>query len=226
MLAPDTKKGTLQTECNRSNQYNPGLFYYIKDGKLQGLIVCFIDDILWGGTDQLKVDVSDHLGQIFTIGSKFLHAFTYLGIQIHQNNNKSITIDQNNYAQVIQPILLTTNQLKEKDVKIPQEDISAIQSLVGQLYRLSGVSRPESSFNTCNISTNVNNMEIWVVIEPNKVVKRVKNQKNQILFPSLDPNTIQLVVYTDTSFNNPTADGSQGGDIFLTNIHNKCSLLT
>ena len=69
-------------------------------------------------------------------------------------------------------------------------------------------------------------MKIWVVIEPNKVVKRVKNQKNQILFPSLDPNTIQLVVYTDTSFNNPTVDGSQGGDIFLTNIHNKCSLLT
>ena len=35
---------TSQIECN--SKYDPGLFYYIKDDKLQGLKVCFIDDIL------------------------------------------------------------------------------------------------------------------------------------------------------------------------------------
>ena len=121
-------------------------------------MVCFVDDMLWGGTDEFKAVVIDHLGQTFTIGSKFSQVFTYLGIAIHQNNDKSITIDHNNYAKAIQPILLTTNQLKEKDLKIPQEDISAAPSLVGQLNWLSGVSRSDISFDTCNINTKVNNM--------------------------------------------------------------------
>ena len=152
------------------SKYYPGLFYYIKDGKLQGLIECFVDNILWGATDEFKADVIDCLGQIFTIGSTFSQTFTYLGIEIHRNNNKSITIDQNNYAKAIQPTLLTSNQLTEKDVVIPQEEISAIRSLVGQLNWLSSISRPDISFDTCNISTKVNNMKIRDVIE----LKRVK----------------------------------------------------
>ena len=99
---------------------DPGLFDFTKDDKLQGLMVFSIDDILWGGTDELKADVIDHLGQTFTIGSKFSQAFTYLGIEIHQNNKKFITINQNKCTKTIQPIPLTTNQLIEKDLKIPQ----------------------------------------------------------------------------------------------------------
>ena len=205
------------------SKYDPGLFYYTKDNKLQGLVVCFIDDILWRGTAGFKADVIDRLGQTFNIGSKFSQTFTYLGIEFHQNNHKSITIDQNNHAKAVQFILLTTNQLTEKDLKIPQEDISAVRSLVGQLNWLSGISRPEISFDTCNISTKVNNMKIRDVIELNKVVKRVKNEKNQIFFSTLDPNTIKLVLYTDASINNLLHGGSQGGHIiFLTDFLNKC----
>ena len=107
-----------------------------------------------------------------------------------------------NYAKAIQPILLMTNQLTEKDVKIPQENISAIWSLVDQLNWLCGIFRPDISFDTCKISTKVNNMKIWDVIELNNVEKYFKDQKNQILFQDFDPNPFQLVLYTDASFNN------------------------
>ena len=111
-------------------------------------MVCFVDNILWGGTDEFKAGVINCLGQVFTISSKFSQAFTYLSIEIHQNNDKSITIDQNIYDKAVQSILLTTNQLTEKDVKIPQEDISAFRSLVGQLNWWSGISKPDISFDT------------------------------------------------------------------------------
>ena len=68
--------------------------------------------------------------------------------------------DQNNYAKAIQTILLTINQLTEKYVKVRQEDISTIRPLVGQFNWLSGISRPDISFDTCNISSKVNNMKI------------------------------------------------------------------
>ena len=38
------------------SKYVPALFYYTKDNKLQGLMVCFVDDILWGGTGEFKAD--------------------------------------------------------------------------------------------------------------------------------------------------------------------------
>lgn len=89
MLVSETKRGTPQTKHN--SKYNQGLFYYIKDGKLQGLTMCFVD-ILWGGTDEFKTDIINCLRQILTIGSKFSQVFTYLGTEIHCNNNKCITI--------------------------------------------------------------------------------------------------------------------------------------
>ena len=52
MLVLELKRGTSSTECN--SKYDPGLFYYAKDDKLQGLMVCFVDDILLGGTDAFK----------------------------------------------------------------------------------------------------------------------------------------------------------------------------
>ena len=97
----------------------------------------------------------------------------------------------------------------------------AIRSFVGQLNWLSCISRPDISFDTCNISTKVNNMKIRDVIELNKVVKRVKNEKSQILLPTLDPKTIKLVLHTDASFNNLPDDGGQGGHIiFFIDFHN------
>ena len=79
----------------------------MEDHKLQGLMVSFIGDILWSGADQFKADIINYFGQIFTIVSKLSQAFTYLVIEIHQSNCKSITIDQNNYVKAIQPTLLT-----------------------------------------------------------------------------------------------------------------------
>ena len=109
---------------------------------------------------------------------------------------------------------------QKKDVKIPHKHISASWSLFGQLKWLSGIPRSNISFDICNISTKVN-IKIQDIIELNKIVNCVKNKKNQILFASLDPNTIQLDMY-----NNLMGGGSQGCHIiFLTDIHNKCFLL-
>ena len=38
-------------------KYDLCLFYNLKDGKLRGIIVCFVDDISWGGTDKFKTQV-------------------------------------------------------------------------------------------------------------------------------------------------------------------------
>ena len=70
-------------------------------------------------------------------------------------------------------------------------------------------------------------MKIRDAIEINKEVKRIKNENNQIFFPSFDPNTIKLAVYTDASINNlPDGDNQGGHIILLIDFHNKyCPLI-
>ena len=205
------------------SKYDPGFFYYIKDGKIIGLLVCFVDDLLWGGTVDFKQDVIDKLSKTFIIGSQFTKAFRYLGIDIQQNNNKSVTISQSNYAHSIKPIHLSKEQLTDKDLPITKDNLTAVRSLIGQLNWLACISRPDISFDVCTISTRIKNMKIKDIIELNKVVKRVQIEKNQIAFPTLDTSSMKLIVYTDASFNNLPNGGGQGGHIiFLADRNNNC----
>ena len=69
-------------------------------------------------------------------------------------------------------------------------------------------------------------MKVCNIIELNKVVKHNKSEKNQIVFPHLDLNSIELITYTNASFHSLPNGGSQGGHIiFLTNNGKKCCLL-
>ena len=49
-------------------------------------------------------------------GSEETKAFTYLGIQVIQNDDFSLTINQNNYLDCISEIKLSNERLKEKIV--------------------------------------------------------------------------------------------------------------
>ena len=70
-------------------------------------------------------------------------------------------------------------------------------------------------------------MKVFHVIELNKVVKYIESEKNQVVFPHLDLNSIELITYTDANFNNLQNGGSQDGYIlFITNNGQKhCPLV-
>ena len=76
------------------------------------------------------------------------------------------------------------------------------------------------NFDRCNISTKVNIMKIQNVIELNKVVKRVINKKNQILFPSLIQTQFNLLSILIPAL---TADQMKVvKEVLLIDIHKKC----
>ena len=69
----------------------------MKDGKFIG-IMCFADDMEEVETS-LKLQQLNH--KVFSTGSQFTSPFTYLGIEVCQDEDKSVTIDQNSYVQSI-----------------------------------------------------------------------------------------------------------------------------
>ena len=69
-------------------------------------------------------------------GSEETKAFPYLDIQLIQNDDFSLTIYQNNYADCIFEIKLSNERLKENNILMSNEEKTSYRSAVGQLNLL------------------------------------------------------------------------------------------
>ena len=62
--------------------------------------------MIWGGNENFKINIMNNLKNTFVFGSMETKAFTHLGIQLIQNDDFSLTINQNNYIGCIPEIKL------------------------------------------------------------------------------------------------------------------------
>ena len=75
------------------------------------------------------------------------------------------------------------------------------------------MSRPEISFEICNVASKVKEATIRDAIQINKVITRVQSEETHVTFPPLDLNPVRVKAYADGSFNSLLDGGSQGGQI-------------
>ena len=74
------------------------------------IVSLFVDDLLWAGNSELA-QIIHKLKTIFQVGSENHKSFTYVGINLKQNDDFSITVDQHAYTESIQPIPVTREQI-------------------------------------------------------------------------------------------------------------------
>ena len=99
-----------------------------------------------------------------------------------------------------------------------KNDLTTFDGKIGQLNWLANNSRPDVLFQTCFASGLQKNEDIYFV---NKTINQVKNIQYQIKFPSFDMKNLELIVYTDASYNNLPNGGIQWGYIiFLSDGNN------
>ena len=78
--------------------------------------------------------------------------------------------------------------------------------------------RPDRTFHGCQVSNYGNMLAVRSLIEVNRVIRKLKNDKLKVNFPCLgDPKTMKVVVYGDGSHGSLLSGASQGANIvFLT----------
>ena len=199
-----------------------GLFIFLDSNKnIYGIIVCFVDDMIYGGTNNLQDTIIGHLKTTFEISSEHHQAFTYIGINIKQKKDKSITVDQETYINQISQ-MKSLDQNSEEPLKTKEEN-TEFRGLVGQLNWAFGITRPEIGFEVCHASTKMTNPTSSDAHRINKVVKQLRDNHNYILFPTMKATELRLEIYTDASYNNLPKGGSQGGHlVFLRDNNNSC----
>ena len=194
--------------------FDQGIFIWTKNGTLQGIAICFVDDVIWGGNDEFSETILK-LKSIFHFGSEKQTLFGFLGVDFRQHSDYSITADQRNYIKSVNAIPLTASDKANPSRELSDSERKSLRCALGKLNWLAGMTRPEISFDTCEISTHIKDAKISDIIRVNKVIKFVKSTESYLRFPKLDLNSLSLKVFTDASWNNLPNGGSQGGQIVL-----------
>ena len=194
------------------------LFYWKEHYQPVGILACHVDDMIWGGNENFKINVINNLKNIFTFGSEETKAFTYLGIQLIQNDDFSST----KTIRLIAFLKSNDQKIERKNSLLSNEEKTSYRSAVGHLNRVAEISRPDISFSVCEGSTKFKQATVADVLYVNKIIKNVKNSENAINFSQLNRNNIKLQLFTDASFSNLPNGGSQAGQtIFITDDKSK-----
>ena len=81
--------------CKKS-RYDHCLFTYKVDVQLAGILLLFIDDIFYAGTNNFIENVMDKVAKEFMVGRTEESVFTYVRLNI-ERTAKGITLDQIEY---------------------------------------------------------------------------------------------------------------------------------
>ena len=204
-----TLKNTLQmSRIDKNVFYSTG-----DDGKLQGLLVVHVDDILITGDENFYKKVQPAIDN-YKIGRVETTEFNYLGWQLKQEGTQ-IFVTQEHYCNYARDDILD----KMKAVKpVPQnkEEVdenlqSFMRTVIGKLNWLATQSMPHISFSLLDITTK----SPWTGKEFKELKKIFTNlSPSTITFSPFDPTTAEIIVYTDASLGN-LAERKSGAGIVL-----------
>ena len=193
---------------------DPSVVMWRENNILCGLIALYVDDLLYSGSKLFFTNVVDKIQQLFTVGSYNKQAFTYIGIDLVQNEDMSITINQKSYIQGLEAI--NVDSTVKKDTPLPEPLITPLRSLIGKLNWAISVSRPDLAYEVCRVSTKMGNPTMNEIHSLNKVVNWAKANDVSIKFPNFSSfEDLYLIVFADSAFGNLGNGASQGGYIIF-----------
>ena len=102
-------------------QLGQGVFIWSINSKPVGIMVCFVNNLLWGGNRDF-ICIINKLKQTFHIGAEHSQALNYIGIHLKQNNDFSTTINQFDYINSINEIKVNNTIKINKNDKLTEKN--------------------------------------------------------------------------------------------------------
>ena len=96
-------KSELMKLGGKPIELDQGIFVWVQNSPLIGIVVTFVDDVLWAGNETFMKVISE-LKRIFKTSSEHIHSFKYIGMELHQNVDGTIIISQDDYISELEPM--------------------------------------------------------------------------------------------------------------------------
>jgi hypothetical protein len=186
-------------------------FYYQREAdKLLGLSSTFVDDILQAGTDKFRMNLVSALKQGFDIKGPELTPLTFAGLEVCQ-----YSLSQAGY---IGSLTLLADSSTYEDFRSARAKLAWVVQTRPDIACAVALAAQDTA--TTFGSGSVKRL--------NDVTKHLKRtQALKLNFPQMDRESLQLVVYADSSFGNCHDSGTQIGYImFLMDKLNNASVIT
>ena len=206
-------KDELRALGVQSSTYDETLFFWKHEGKLNGVMAVHVDEFLYCGPKEIELKVITVLKTKCLISKVESETFTHLGWEVKQSED-CITFHQQNYIEEIE--LLSVDKKKEKNELLADEEFKELRVVVGKLLRVSGQTRPDTSFGTCQLSSSLKSSTVEDQLRANKTIKKLKSDEVKLRFPNIGQvEKAQLVSFSDASLANLKNGGSEGGGIIF-----------
>ena len=85
---------------------DPALYMWHENEDLMGVIYVHVDDFLCSGTNMFFQNIIFKLCKTFSVGKEENNSFRYLGLNISKNKNNFVTINQSDYINQLNKIII------------------------------------------------------------------------------------------------------------------------
>ena len=204
------------------SKYDEALFFWRQQGKCKGVLAIHVDDFLYDGSAKFE-ELIEKIKTVFTVGSQETEPMKYLGMDIEESNGE-ISFSQDSYIDSSEEIKIENKTDKSRILNAGEQ--SLFRTICGQLNWISTQSRPDISFDMCQLNTKLNLATVQDVLTTNKVLKKVKQTRLALKYGKM-VQPLKLVAYCDASFGNLKNGSSQGRMIiFLMDCKGRVSLIS
>ena len=211
------------------SKLDPALFVYHKSLSLIGIVCIHVDDFCWAGTNVFKSQIIDRIHDEFIVGSSNRGAFKYIGVHIEKLED-GIGVHQYNYISNFTNLCelnIMNKNLRKRTDDLSDSEKKEFRAIVGQLNWICTQTRPDLSYDVCELSSRFNTAKVDDALRANKVIKKAIAKEVVLKYVSLENNEqFTIECYSDASYGNLPDGGSQGGYVvFITDYSgNKCPI--
>ena len=121
-------KEVLEKSVMLKSKFDDAIFYWLSNGKLEGLLCCYVDNFAWGSPINFEKQIINVLKETFSVSSQESETFKCLGLYIDQKNNV-ITLQQ----------ILYINELKKCDIENSCKELQHAKSTDSEDQQLCGL---------------------------------------------------------------------------------------
>jgi hypothetical protein len=203
----------LQKMGYRPSTLDPCLYLlYGPRGEVDGLVAVATDDILHGGV-QTHQDRMESLRTKYKMGKFVFGEGTFLGKQIQQLPDFSITVDQKRYLEIsLKSVELEPGRRRAKYSRCTKKEESDLRGAIGVLSWLAKETRPDLSGATALLQQQFPDPQVRHILEANKLVKEAaENVDVHLHIKPIPIERLGLGVFSDAGWGNASSVEDQDG---------------
>ena len=184
-------KETLTGLGLRTLPGDEALYFENDKGELKGAVLSHVDDFTVTGKDEFVKRVVKRVAEAFTVSKIEEDEFRFTGLDVKAEKNR-IEVSMEEYADSVEPV----QEIRKADRQesLTKMELKEYRKYTGKISWLAQGARPDLGYSALQLAKKNNSATIADLRKVNKVVEKVRKEKNRVTYGKLgNKENLQLV---------------------------------